>query len=250
MKIVALHRSSFVDYPGRVAAVIFTLGCNLNCFYCHNRALVEGSADLVTIPPSKVLGYLRKRRGLLDAVVITGGEPTLQSGLADFIREVRCMDYRVKLDTSGTHPAVLTSLMSAGLLDYVAMDIKAPPEKYDSICGVAVDLNAIDQSIDLLMGGSIDYEFRTTVVPQLTKADILAIGRRIRGARLYILQQYRRPECFAQPYDPRLNEAPRLLSWLSGVLRGLEGVVKRREVRGSWTAPPNRTERSNLILPQ
>jgi pyruvate formate lyase activating enzyme len=248
MKIAALHKSSFVDYPGKIAAVAFTPGCNLNCFYCHNRALVEGGDDLMTIPPSKVLGFLRKRQGLLDAVVITGGEPTIQSGLADFIQEIRCLGYLIKLDTNGTHPEVLESLINAGLLDYVAMDAKAPPEKYNSICGAAVDLNAVNASIDLLLAGRIDYEFRTTIVPQLTNADILDIGWRIRGARAYVLQRYRRPE----PVAPglRFNKPPGPASCMPGILEKLKVIVQRCAVRGFDNSHSQKTEISIPILSQ
>ncbi len=170
MKIAAIQRTSFVDYPGKIAAVVFTPGCNLDCFYCHNRMLLGNDGNYAgTTPVSQVLEYLRERQGLLDAVVLSGGEPTLQPGLADFIHEIRELGYRVKLDTNGTHPTVLALLLDAGLVDYVAMDVKAPPEKYDSICGVSVDHDSIDKSIGLVLSGPVTYEFRTTVVPQLTE---------------------------------------------------------------------------------
>ncbi len=249
MKIAALDRSSFVDYPGKIAAVVFTPGCNLNCFYCHNRALVEGGDDLVTIPPLTVLGHLRKRQGLLDAVVITGGEPTLQPDLADFVQKVRCLDYSIKLDTNGTRPALLASLIEAGLLDYVAMDVKAPMEKYESVCGVPVGLGGINASIDLLLSSRIDYEFRTTMIPQLTNADILAIGRRIRHARSYVLQQYRHPQPGLTFSNPQMDCCLRPTSWLVDILQKLEGLVQHCSARGfgtkhtyvtEWQSLPNR----------
>jgi len=251
MKVAAIQRTSFVDYPGRIAAVVFTPGCNLDCFYCHNRMLLGCDAnDPGTTPPSHVLEYLRRHQGLLDAVVISGGEPILQPGLAEFIAEIRALGYLAKLDTNGTQPTVLASLIDAGLLDYVAMDIKAPPEKYDSICGVHVDHESINASIDRLLYDRIGYEFRTTVIPQLTKADILTIGRRIRGARLYVLQRYRRPESIAPLPDPRLDETPRPASWMLEVVEKLKDTVRHCGVRGFDYSHSDKTETRTPILPQ
>ena len=251
MKVAAIQRTSFVDYPGKIAAVVFTPGCNLDCFYCHNRMLLgwDGN-DPGTTPPFHVLEYLSKRQGLLDAVVLSGGEPTIQPGLAGFIAEIRALEYLVKLDTNGTRPTVLASLIDAGLLDYVAMDIKAPSVKYEMLCGVPVNPDTIDASIDLLLSGRIDYEFRTTVVPQLTEADILTIGRRIRGARLYILQRYRRPESLALLPDPRLDEAPRPASWMLDVQEKLKDTVRHCGVRGFDYSHSDKTETRTPILPQ
>jgi len=230
--IAALVKTSFVDYPGKITAVVFTPGCNLNCFYCHNRGLLATDSRSDGVAAEEVLRWLRERQGLLDAVVITGGEPTLQPGLAEFIAEIRVLGYLVKLDTNGTCPTVLASLIDAGLLDYVAMDIKAPPQKYDSICGVHVDYESINASIDQLLHDRIGYEFRTTVIPQLTKTDILAIGQRIRGARSYVLQQYRRPESVARPPDMRLAEPPHPSTWVREVIKGLNGLVRSCDTRG------------------
>jgi len=232
MKIAAIARCSLVDYPGKTAAVVFTQGCNLDCFYCHNRTLLTFHSPTRAIPLEDVLKWLRKRQGLLDAVVISGGEPTLQPGLTDFIRRVRAMGYAAKLDTNGTHPRILATLIEEDLLNYVAIDIKAPSEKYETICGVPMNHGTIDQSIDLLMNGCIDYEFRTTVVPQLTEADILAIGRHIRGARSYVLQQYRRPEPVPGFTDPRLGDPSHSMGWTQDILAELSGLVMHRGARG------------------
>jgi len=149
----------------------------------------------------EVLAYLGTRQGLIDAIVVSGGEPTLQPGLAAFMAEVRTLGYLVKLDTNGTRPDVLASVINTEVVDYVAMDIKAPVKKYDAICGVSVDQGAIDESIALLMDGRVNYEFRTTIIPQLTREDTLAIGNRIRGASSYILQRYR--ELRAEEFSKR-----------------------------------------------
>ena len=144
MNIAGFQGTSFVDFPGNIASVVFTPGCNLNCFYCHNRWLVNEQPDIQTIPPSEVLECLKRRKGKIDGVVLSGGEPTLQEGLASFLGELKSMGYKTKLDTNGTRPALLASFIRSGSLDYVAMDIKAPRDKYESVCGVPVDLDAVD----------------------------------------------------------------------------------------------------------
>jgi len=232
MKIAAIQRTSFVDYPGKIAAVVFTPGCNLRCFFCHNRALIDADSVMCAMTPEKVVEWLRCRRGLLDAVVVSGGEPTLQPGLAGFISDVRALGYLIKLDTNGTHPEVLASLIDAKLLDCVAMDIKAPAEKYDAICGASVDQGAIGESIALLMDGRVDYEFRTTIIPQLTREDILAIGNHIRRARMYVLQRYRelRAEEYSRhPQWSPLRQAP---LWLEDVQHRLGQTLKTCLTRG------------------
>jgi pyruvate formate lyase activating enzyme len=232
MQIATVVKCSLIDYPGKIAAVVFTPGCNLRCFFCHNRALIDADSVMCAMTPEKVVEWLRCRRGILDAVVVSGGEPTLQPGLAGFISDVRALGYLIKLDTNGTHPEVLASLIDAKLLDCVAMDIKASAEKYDAICGVSVDQHTIEKSIALLMNSQVDYEFRTTIVPQLTREDILAIGNRIRGARMYVLQRYRelvagkfsRHHEWSSPY-----QTP---SWLEDVQHRLGRMVKTCLSRG------------------
>ena len=236
MEIAGVVRSSFIDYPGKIAGVVFTQGCNLRCSYCHNRELIDGGARC-SMTPQEVLAWLETRRGLLDAVVVTGGEPTFQPDLVVFIEQVRRLDYLVKLDTNGTRPTVLAFLMYLGLLDYVAMDIKAPVEKYDAICGVTVDQGAIDKSIELLISGHVEYEFRTTIVPQLTREDILAIAHRIHGANSYVLQRYRHvqaDESSRRPPSPFGEYAP---SWLEDVWYYLNQTVTTCCTRGFEIGP-------------
>ena len=206
MRVGGVQKCSFVDYPGKLAAVVFTPGCNLRCFYCHNPALLQAADCRTEIPLAAALAFLESRRGLLDAVVITGGEPTLQADLETFIRRVRRMGFAVKLDTNGTRPDVLKSLLDKNLLDFVAMDVKAPLHRYEEICGRGVDLDAIRTSIDILLSCEIDTEFRTTFAPQLSAADIVMIAGRIRGARRYALQQYRVPA--ASDFTPDTQDFP------------------------------------------
>ncbi|MBN1933207.1 MAG: anaerobic ribonucleoside-triphosphate reductase activating protein [Anaerolineae bacterium] len=191
MHIKGWVKSTLLDYPSQVATSLFCGGCNLHCPSCHNRDLVLSPYDLPDIPEAEVLAFLEKRRGLLDGVVISGGEPTLQPDLPEFCRQVREMGYLVKLDTNGYRPDVLGRLLDDRLLDYVAMDLKAPPIRYDLLAGIEVDMRLIQRSVDLLKGGEIDYEFRTTVVPGLLAAeDIESIVRWVSGARRYFLQQF------------------------------------------------------------
>lgn len=231
MKIAGIEKCSFVDYPGKLAAVVFVPGCNWNCFYCHNRLLLQGQAAQIRLSVEEVLGLLTSRRGLLDAVVVTGGEPTLQAGLPNFVARVRELDYLVKLDTNGTRPDVLGALLGEGLVDYVAMDVKAPMEKYEAVVGVPVNYKALNESIDLIMGSGVEHEFRTTVAPQLTHADVAAVARRIAGAKRYVLQQYRRPEEGLSD-DPRLEAPPHPATWPAAVVEEIERYVERCDTRG------------------
>lgn len=226
MKIAGIEKCSMVDYPGRMAAVFFTPGCNWNCHYCHNRALLKTDEPRQALPwldTEVALTLLDDRRGWLDGVVISGGEPTLQEGLAPFIRTIRAKDYLVKLDTNGTRPGVLAALLREELLDYVAMDLKAPMEKYEAVCGVPVDHRALNESIDLIMGAGIEYEFRTTVLPHFTDADLTAIAERIGGAQRYVLQQYRNPQS-SIPEDPYFA--------IAEILPQLRAIVQQCETRG------------------
>lgn len=207
MLIAGFQKTSFVDFPGKIAAVVFTPGCNMRCWYCHNRHILSG--EITLIDEGEVMDYLRKRRGMIDAVVISGGEPTLQKELRDFIGQVRELGYLVKLDTNGTNPHTLAGLMSDGLLDYVAMDIKAPLSAYGTVTRTDDDMGAIRQSINLLINGSVEYEFRTTFAPGLTAEMIGELAGDIAGAKRYYLQQYRRVESGdAAPNTPeQLREA-------------------------------------------
>lgn len=197
MQIAGFVKNSFLDYPGHIAAAVFVPGCNMDCWYCHNRALWK-EKNLVN--PSYVLDYLKRRRRFLDGVVISGGEPTLQKDLADFIRLVRDMGYLVKLDTNGLKPDIVASLL--GDVDYVAMDLKAPPGELHRVVTFELDDKPIWQTAELLMTSGVDYEFRTTFMPFLTVDDIAAIAQRVQGAKRYMVQQYRRPESIAIQPEP------------------------------------------------
>lgn len=191
MKIAGLQKNSLIDFPGKLSAVIFTQGCNMNCGYCHNRSLIGHSGKNQYLDEEAVTAFLEKRRGLLDGVVISGGEPTLQKDLLQFMERVRSMGYRTKLDTNGTDPALLRLLIEKGLVDYIAMDIKAPFCKYRKVCCSPVNTELLAESIELLKEGKVEYEFRTTYTPELCGEDLIDITKAIKGARCYVLQQYR-----------------------------------------------------------
>lgn len=191
MLISGLQKLTLLDYPGKTAAIIFTYGCNFRCPFCHNALLVTEKLQDV-IPEEEVFSFLEKRKGILDAVCITGGEPTLQKDLREFILKVRALGYCVKLDTNGTTPGLLDELLTEGLLDYVAMDIKNAPDKYSLTAGTDVDFNNILKSIELIKTKAPDYEFRTTVTRELhTEGDILSAAELAGKGSKYFLQQFK-----------------------------------------------------------
>jgi len=192
MNIHGFNKSTLLDYPGHLAATIFVGGCNLRCPFCHNASLVLRPYTQPVIPLEEVLSYLEKRRGILEGVCITGGEPTLYANLPAFAAIIKDLGYKVKLDTNGTNPAMIKDLAEKKLIDYVAMDIKNSREKYAVTAGNKdISLNDIDESISLLLSGIVEYEFRTTVTKELhTENDMHSIGQWINGARAYYLQAY------------------------------------------------------------
>ena len=204
--------SSSIDFPGRLAAVVWTVGCNLHCPFCYNRELVlpELASGLPRLSPKEVLAGLATRKGFLDGLVITGGEPTLQGDLAEFIREVKRLDLAVKLDTNGTHPDILAGLLELGLVDYVALDVKAPFTRYPEFTGVPQDVTAaVQESIRLLRESGVEYELRTTCAPGLSPQDIRRIAQAIQGAARYVLQPFFVPQG-KQLVAPEWANRPRL----------------------------------------
>ena len=192
MRILGLQKLSLVDFPGKVAATVFTGGCDLRCPFCHNAPLVLPGRGTSALDAGGVLDFLASRRGLLDGVVLSGGEPLLQPDAADFLAEVKAMGFVVKLDTNGCHPDALADILDRRLADYVAMDIKNSLEKYPWTVGVpGFDTAPVERSARLLMEGPADYEFRTTLVrPFHEVGDMETIGRWLRGARRYYLQAF------------------------------------------------------------
>ena len=191
MKIYGLQKMTLLDFPGKVACTVFLGLCDFRCPFCHNFELVDGSAP-VLYEEEEFFDYIAKRRGLLDGVAITGGEPCIHKDLPDFMARIKDMGFLVKLDTNGNHPAVLKEVLDRGLADYVAMDIKNSPDKYAMTAGLDhFDMTKVKESISLLINSDIDYEFRTTVVNELhQKEDFTEIGELIKGAKKYFLQNF------------------------------------------------------------
>ena len=207
MKIGGLEHLTLIDYPGKVAATVFTTGCNFRCPYCYSSEIVipEKIKNQPIIPEKEFFAFLDGRKGLLEGVVICGGEPTIHQDISDFIKKIKEKSFLVKLDTNGSNPKVLDNLIRGNLIDYVAMDIKGPKEKYGLMTGLNnqwsnVMMEKIERSVEILKSSNIDYEFRTTVVPDiLKKEDILKIVDWIKPAKKYYLQNYRAEKTTIDP---------------------------------------------------
>lgn len=174
-----------IDFPGVLSAIIFTPGCNFDCYYCHNRSLLE---DPALIEADEVMGFLKRRQGLIDGVVISGGEPSLQHNLMEGIEEIKALGYKIKLDTNGSRPEMLEKLLKYKLLDYVAIDYKAPLDEYVALCGVNGE--AVGESFCAIRESDVDYELRTTMIPEITPGKLNAMAMVFPNLRNYALQLY------------------------------------------------------------
>ena len=203
MRIGGFQKLTLVDFPGKVAATVFTQGCNFRCGFCHNPELVCPQLFQTPVPVQEVLDHLDRRRGKLQGVVITGGEPTLQKGLAAFIVRIKDMGFAVKLDTNGSHPEILSSLIECRLIDYIAMDVKSSWAKYSRAAGVVCDMLKIQESIDMIVASGLPYQLRTTLVKEFCSGDDLQdVQRMIRDADHYVLQPF---VPSSKMIDPRFN---------------------------------------------
>jgi pyruvate formate lyase activating enzyme len=210
MLIGGIHTLTLLDYPGKVASIIFTVGCNFRCGYCHNAEFVlpEKIEQMkkAFIPEEKIFNFLETRKGFLDGVVVSGGEPTIHSDLLSFVRKIKNMGFLVKLDTNGTNPEVLKKMLAEKLLDYIAMDIKASSDKYDDITGVKNDFLNIKKSRNLILQSGIDYEFRTTIVKGFhNEEEIKKIGQFCRGAKRYTLQNFRNIKVLDEKFSRKIG---------------------------------------------
>ena len=230
MKICGLQKTTLLDFPGHVAAVLFTGGCNFRCPFCHNSSLL-GSYCPDEISQDQVLDFLNKRKHILDGLCISGGEPALQSDLEDFILQARSLGYLIKLDTNGSCPDILKSLCEKDLLDYVAMDIKAGPENYPKAAGRAdLYLEPVNESISFLLKGTVPFEFRTTAVKGIhTSKDFEQIGPWIQGAEAYYIQNYKDSQEVLQP-DTYAPFTPRELQEFADLVRPYVGKAELRGV--------------------
>lgn len=229
MNIGGLQKLTLLDYPGKLACTVFTIGCNFRCPFCHNASLVlfEESGQM---SEEEVLLFLKKREGVLDGVCITGGEPCLQNDLEDFIKKVRAFGFSVKLDTNGSFPQKLSSLLEKGLLDYVAMDIKTSKERYLEVCGIQNEklLENVCKSVEILKSSSVPHEFRTTTARELqTEADFKKIGEWLKNEKNYFIQQYvNSGDLVGEEKTPYEKEE------LEHFAKIMKGFVQNVEIRG------------------
>jgi len=208
IEIGGLQKLTLIDYPGRLAATVFLCGCNFRCSWCYSRELVlpEEIEKQPKISEKEFFDFLKERQGLLEGVCLTGGEPTIHKDLPEFIKKIKELSFLVKLDTNGSNPQMLKRLIGDNLLDYVAMDVKLPKEKYQEVLGV--DVKNIEESIKILKNAKIDFEFRTTVVPTiLDKEDIIKIAQWLSPAKNYYLQNFR-PEKTIDPKFEKVKPYP------------------------------------------
>ncbi len=228
MLIYGLQKMTLLDYPGYVACTVFLNGCDFRCPYCHNFELVDGTAEPL-MDEEKFFAFLGKRKGLLDGVCISGGEPLLHRDIDVFIRKIRKIGYKVKLDTNGYHPDMLDKLIDEGLVDYIAMDIKNSFDKYPVTTGIPkTDTSIIKKSISIIMNSGVDYEFRTTVTGGLhEKDDLEKIGKEIQGAKAYFLQQFTMRDTVPDKslYSPNPQE-------MEACLEAARKYVKNAQLRG------------------
>ena len=221
MLLGGLQKVSLVDYPGRVAATVFTAGCNFLCPFCHNPELVQIGKyrNQLFLPDEEFFDFLKTRRGLIDGVCVSGGEPTLQLDLPEFLKKIKGLGFLTKLDTNGAKPEVLKDLAAKNLVDYVAMDIKGPLEKYGKIVGTNIDFEKIHESTELVRHFP-NYEFRTTVIPKFhKKEDFLSIAKWLDGAKKYFLQQFRPEKTFDESFQKIRPYSDEKLAQFCGLIK-------------------------------
>ena len=206
MIFAGIVKNSLIDYPGLIACVLFAPSCNYDCFYCHNRFLLTGEYDQLSL--SYVEEFLQKRLGLIDAVVISGGEPTLQKDLLPYLSKIKKMGYKIKLDTNGSYPSVIEEILDKNLCDYFAVDYKAPKARYKEICGEKADPEKVLATISLLLAKGAAFEVRTTVIPQLKKEDLMKMAQELPPVPRYKLNAYRVPKDYHSADQDRIEEKP------------------------------------------
>lgn len=214
MLLGGLQKTSLIDYPGNISCIVFTLGCNFRCPFCHNRELVIDTEETPALSEDYFFGFLKERKGKLDGVVITGGEPLIHEDIEGFMKKIKSMGFLVKLDTNGSFPGRLKDLIDKKLVDYIAMDVKAVPEKYGKSCGVEVDPGKIKKSVKIIMESGVDYEFRTTAIKDVQdRKDFSKIAEWLEGADKYCLQKFLPQNTLdekfkdAEPYTEKEMEA-------------------------------------------
>lgn len=218
-----LQRLTLIDYPGHIAATVFTVGCNFRCPFCHNPELIISNCQFTisNVLENDFFDFLETRQNKLEGICITGGEPTIQPDIIEFVRKIKDLGFKVKLDTNGARPDILRQLFSEKLLDFVAMDIKSSLETYNKATNSQVDIERIKLSVDLIRSSGVDYEFRTTAVPGLHDAeDFVKIGKWLACSKKYVLQAFE---------DKGKILDPRLLKKTKGKVLDLEEIAKKIE---------------------
>ncbi len=234
LDIKGLMPTSLIEYPGKIAAVVFLNGCNFRCPFCQNASLALGTEQAPSIPREQVLNFLKSRKKWLDGVAITGGEPTLAgSELIDFIKEVKALGFAVELETNGSSPELLHELMKNRLVDYYAMDYKAPLDDYDRVTGTKVDKDKIKESAKMLIreqeSACFDYEFRATVVPRLfDERTALRVAQELKGARRFFLQQFQARDCLDASFNKLAAFPPKRLQEFAQIMKPFIAEVKTR----------------------
>ncbi len=230
--IKGIIRNSLIDYPGKISAVLFLGGCNYRCPFCYNSDLVLRPHELPSIPKEELVQFLESRKEWLDGIVISGGEPTLCPKLTELLELIKGMGYAVKIDTNGSNPAILDRLISRGLVDYVAVDIKSPlfPDRYQIFTQANDGVGQVKHTVEMLMSSDIEYEFRTTIVPEIIKPqDILQIAQQLKGAKRYYLQQFKPSKSTLDPYYSTLPPYPlELLYQLRDKISGFFRICRVR----------------------
>ena len=190
MKIGGLQKTSLLDYPDTISAIVWTVGCDFRCPFCYNKDIVLGNVE--PISEDEVLSFLKKRFGMLEGLVISGGEPLMQKDIVEFCEKVKKIGYLIKIDTNGMHPEKLKELIDKNLVDYIAMDVKAPKKKYDKLTNIRTNIKKIEKSIEIIKNSTVDYEFRTTIIPELlTNQDIMDIAKWLKRAKRFYIQQFK-----------------------------------------------------------
>jgi len=219
-KIAGIQKSSMVDYPGLVSIAVFTPYCNYDCFYCHNRNILSGDINL--LDTNKILEFAKKRSGIIEGFVVSGGEPTIQSGLIDFIKSIRMLGYKIKLDTNGSNLDVVKKLVEDKLIDFIAIDLKAPFKKYNQILGGAADGRIAKETMVYAINSALPYEIRTTMIPQLEAEEMLETLAELPKLSRYAIQQYVKPQTLKECDRFKTNVEPHSSGYLEKYAKSCE----------------------------
>lgn len=231
MLIKGFQKLSLIEYPGKLSVVIWTGGCNFRCPFCYNSDIVLNCKKMLTIPEKEIIDFMLTRRGLLDAVAITGGEPTLQKDLPEFAKKIKDMGLLFMLETNGSNPRMIKELIDKKLVDYIAMDIKASLDMYGRVTGKKVNKKKIQKSIDIIRNSNVDYEFRTTVIPRFfKKEDAIAIGKWLKGSGNYYLQQFVSEKTIDKAFKREKPYPPEKLEEFAKIMKPYFGFVGVRGI--------------------